>query len=158
MGRTPGPQPTPGRLFVSDPNYLEANAKGVSMKRLIRPLTTVVFLVTLAVIGSIMNRDNRASAQMSGPTVTIGAPLPLPVTGSVAISGNAPANPLEVRDVDNRDRQAYEQNSGVLIPVGVRSGQVHFTDIPAGKRLVLDQISASLDLPVGVTAFMTVFC
>ena len=35
-----------------------------------------------------MNRQAAQAADPAGPTVTIGAPLPLPVTGSVAVTGN----------------------------------------------------------------------
>jgi hypothetical protein len=44
-------------------------------------------VLILAAIGTVMNRQ-AARADVTGPTVAIGAPLPLPVTGTVAVTGN----------------------------------------------------------------------
>jgi hypothetical protein len=70
----------------------------------------------LAVVGSFMNSRSANAQGGAGPTVTIGAPLPLPVTGSVSstvtgtvglVSGasvrvnNTVTDPVRVRNVND---------------------------------------------------------
>jgi len=43
-------------------------------------------ILTMAALGTVMNRQ--AAQAQGGPTVTIGAPIPLPVSGTVAVTGN----------------------------------------------------------------------
>ena len=58
----------------------------VSGHRYKNHLIAAAVLSVLATIGTIMN-SRQASAQDGGPKVTIDSPIPLPVTGTVGISG-----------------------------------------------------------------------
>ena len=49
-------------------------------------------VLILAAIGSVMNRQAAQAQGPGGPTVTIGSPLPLPVTGTVAATQSGPWN------------------------------------------------------------------
>ena len=42
-------------------------------------------VVILAAIGTVMNRQAARAQGQGGPTVTIGAPIPLPVTGTLVL-------------------------------------------------------------------------
>jgi hypothetical protein len=63
---------------------------------------------------------------------------PVPVTGTVSVS-NLGGTPLPVRDVDNPARQPF-QASIIEPPLGTPN-PVFFT-VPAGKRLVIEYVSA----------------
>ena len=66
---------------------------------------------------------------------------PVPVTGTVSVS-NLGGAPLPVRDVDNPARQPFQANI-IDIPIGLPN-PVFFT-VPAGKRLVIEYVSADIE-------------
>ena len=81
------------------------------MQKLRSKLFVLAVVGILAVVGTIISSRN-AKAAGGGPTVTIGDPLPLPVTGTVnVVSTNA--NPLIVKQ--------SVQNSFSIPPLKSRS-------------------------------------
>jgi hypothetical protein len=72
---------------------------------------------------------------------------PLPVTGSVGLSGNTAASPLLVRDVDNPARHRFQQ----LLTLGSDpngGGELKII-VPANQLLVIETVSALFNLPTG---------
>jgi hypothetical protein len=113
-------------------------------------LVTTAALAGLAFVGSLMTPP-QAVAQNPSPgsaPVNIVSPLPLPVSisGTPTINfANTAANPLLVRDVDNPARNFVRLNFNVAQPAGTGSGLICFESgytVPAGKRLVIDDVSA----------------
>jgi hypothetical protein len=138
------------------------------MQTLRNKLTAVAVMASLAVIGSIMNsRDLSAQPNGNGSApVTIVGPLPVPVSGAmtvsgaiaaaqsgawnVGIAGNSAANPLNVKNVDERGRNPFQErficftgpgNSGRCTAVG--------NAVPPNKRLVIEHVSAALITDTG---------
>jgi hypothetical protein len=102
----------------------------------------------------------RASAQRGGPPTTpveIVAPVPVPISGNVGITGtaavqvtNTATNPVRIRNVDNPVQQAVTFSAEVVVPDG-SFGEINsnaFT-VPAGKRLVLEYVSGHASLQPG---------
>jgi hypothetical protein len=138
------------------------------MQTLRNKLTAVAAIASLTVIGSIMNsRDLSAQPNGNGSApVTIVGPLPVPVSGAmtvsgaiaasqsgawnVGIAGNSAANPLNVKNVDERGRNPYQErltcftgpgNAGRCTAVG--------SAVPPNKRLVIEHVSAALVTDTG---------
>jgi len=134
-------------------------------------------LIALGTIGMVMNHGASPVALRAagGPTVTIENPLPLPVTGGVSITGtpnvnvantpnvnvnntpnvhvtnsptvqvgNSSASPVPTVATDNPALQAF-QYSNSSSTIGSQ-----FT-VPAGKTLVIEQVSFTCLEPVGST-------
>ncbi|HEX9422473.1 MAG TPA: hypothetical protein VF899_04470 [Pyrinomonadaceae bacterium] len=59
------------------------------------------------------------------------------------------ASPVPVRDVDNPARQPFTAQFSVFIPNGYDHGLEDMSDVPAGKRVVIEHISALTRLPSG---------
>ena len=78
------------------------------------------------------------------PTVAVAN---FPATTSVAIDGSAntvkidTTNPLPVRDVDNPARQPFKAFNSIGLPIGQTFGFLPMTTVPAGKVLVIDDVS-----------------
>lgn len=121
-----------------------------------------VFALTGVFLSS---HQTHAQARTGGPTVTIDpSQLPLPVTGSTAVSGtvsatqsgpwnvginnNSVANPLQIRDVDSPGNQPA-MGGDQCIASGSRCNFDSLYTVPAGKRLVVEYASASGLLPAG---------
>jgi hypothetical protein len=138
------------------------------MQTLRNKLTAVAAIASLAVIGSIINsRDLSAQPNGNGSApVTIVGPLPVPVSGAmtvsgaiaasqsgawnVGIAGNSAANPLNVKNVDERGRNPYQArltcstvagNAGRCTALG--------NAVPPNKRLVIEHVSAALVTDTG---------
>lgn len=132
------------------------------MKRFARVL---VVILGLAVIGSVVSLvpQKNATAQ-GGPTVTIGNPIPLPVTGSVSatVSGQVGINgavgvtnqivpdriiPLFV-DAEEAARNPYTASCVISLPPGNIAGdticQLNQEPLPGRARLVIDTISGNM--------------
>src|SRR5215831_19236684 len=105
----------------------------------------------LAVVGSLMN-SRKANAQGGSLRVTIGAPLPVPVslTGSNTISGtvglapgaslrinNTVTDPVRVRNV-NDAIQPFQAEGFCSAPAGVAGCAATIFTVPAGKRAVVE--------------------
>jgi len=152
--------------------YTGTAKRGFTMNKFRSHLLATAALVTLAVIGSVMS-SRRADAQ-GGPGVTIVAPLPLPVTGTVNASqsgvwnvglqgtpnvnvanvpgvlvGNSKTNAVWIRDANEAGQPAHANVSFVLNDGISVSSQVHIYLVPAGKVLVLEYASVSCFLPAG---------
>jgi len=136
-------------------------------------------LLGLATLGSIMNQhstNGTLRAADGGPTVTIGGPLPLPTTAAqsgawnvgitgtpgvtaaqggtwnVGITGTPNvnvANHVTVKNVDEKGRNPYMQTT--FQNCGTNSGlcDLYFPAVPAGKRLVVEHVSANIGLNPG---------
>lgn len=76
---------------------------------------------------------------------------PLPVTGTVSVS-NLGSSPLPVRDLDNPAFQPFMSALNVLISPGPSGTfvKIPFGDkVPAGKRLVIEHVSALIAVDAG---------
>jgi hypothetical protein len=92
--------------------------------------------------------DHRVGAAPAPSTVNVDVVnTPLPVTGSVGLSGNTAANPLLVRDVDNPARHRY-QNQVILQNDANGGGELQFF-VPANQLLVIETVSVLFNLPSG---------
>lgn len=86
------------------------------------------------------------------PAVTVSN---FPATTNVAIDSSAntvkidPTNPLIVRDVDNPARQPYANFRTIILDDGAAGSTIFFSDVPAGKRLVIEEISVRGYAPPG---------
>jgi len=56
---------------------------------------------------------------------------------------------VQVRDVDERGRAPYMQFQGRSCPGGAQICEVVFPAVPAGKRLVLEHVNASINFAAG---------
>jgi len=131
------------------------------MKKFKKQLITAGVLTVLAVIGTIMDaRKVQAQGPSDGLSVKIVNPLPVPVTGSFSINGNSAANPLLVRSIDSPGRQPFESSATLTVN---SSNQVIYTfpAVPAGKRLVVEFLSAEAfafsGTPTAAVAHFAVF-
>jgi len=114
-------------------------------------------VLLLAAIGTVMNRQ-AARADVPGPTVTIGAPLPLPVTGTVSVTGNVGINgtpnvhvantltaPVPTLDISKSASQHVELaciNAMPLFPEGCfpTLGQGGVFTVPAGQNFMVTSV------------------
>jgi hypothetical protein len=130
------------------------------MKRYKNHLIAAAVLSVLAVIGTIMN-SRQVSAQ-GGPTVTIGSPIPLPVTGSTTVSGTVAATQSGVWNVGINGTPNVHVTNPATAPVlflnvndpgripyqaaqecvtGVASCEASFQSVPSNRRLVVQHVS-----------------
>lgn len=97
------------------------------------------------------------------PTTTVGTTL-VAVRGTPSVNvasgtirvANASTNPVQVQNV-NDATNPYEQRLVITINPGNQQNNGAFTNFPAGKRLVIEHISASATVPSGqkITAYFT---
>jgi len=135
------------------------------MNKLKTNLVVAAAFAVLAIIGTIMNAQY-ATAQQQGPpdglAVRLVSPLPLPVTGNVVITGtptvnfgNTAANPLFVRNPDEPGRNPYQERKSFTFTstdsCGGNNCDVTFGLVPAGKRLVVTDVSGELGLQGGAS-------
>jgi len=120
--------------------------------------------MVLASIGAFMNHGFQVSARAAdgGPTVTVGGPLPLPVSAAqngawnVGITGTprvTVGNTVVVKNVDEKGRIPYQE--GRAIPCSTSLCFLYFNPVPAGKRLVIENVSGQVDVgipSVGINA------
>ena len=57
-------------------------------------------------------------------------------------------NTPDVRDADNPARQGFQQEVGVKVEEGGNTGLTDF-EVPAGKRLIIEYVSAEVHTPAG---------
>jgi len=115
----------------------------------------------LALDVNVVNTPN-VLAHQSGPW-TVGAsqsgtwsvaanqsgPWSVSLNGSPTVQlNNSPTNPLSVRDVNNPDMQPFQRELDALIPPGQFTATDSLT-VPAGKRLVIDFASETVNVPTG---------
>jgi hypothetical protein len=126
------------------------------MSRLRNKLIVLAAVGILAVVGSLMN-SRRANAQSGSLRVTIGAPLPVPVsiTGSSTISGtvglasgasvrvnNTVTDPVRVSNV-NDAIQPFQASNFCSGTAGTGGCAVTIFTVPAGKRAVVEYYNGS---------------
>jgi hypothetical protein len=78
--------------------------------------------------------SRQATAQDGGPKVTIESPIPLPVTGSLGLTGTANVNitnpadrPVLVRDAENPARHRFQADKECSLSSGVVQCEMSFT-------------------------------
>src|ERR1051326_375447 len=137
------------------------------MKRFHKPLIAIAILGLLSIIGAIRT-SHEAVAQNPNPgsaPVNIVGPFPLPVTGLTTVSGAVAATQsgawkvgvngtvTVVPAADLKPYQERKQFNWVINPpcnFGGQSCEFSFSTVPAGKRLVVENISGSLVVNAGV--------
>ena len=72
--------------------------------------------------------------------VNIVSPLPLPVTGSIEVTT---IDPLPTRDADVAAREPVQFRTSTTLFTG--QGKVVLVTVPAGKRLVIEHVSGSVN-------------
>jgi hypothetical protein len=86
------------------------------------------------------------------PTVAVSN---FPATTNVGIDSSAntvkidPAAPVLVRDVDNPARQSYANLRTINLAAGQFAQTIFFSEVPAGKQLVIEEVSVSGHAPTG---------
>jgi hypothetical protein len=137
----------------------------------------VAGVAVLATVGSVMNQHSNIGslhAADGGPTVTVGGPLPLPTTAaqngvwnvgitgtpSVSISGTpnvavtgtpnvSVTNHVAIRNVDEKGRIPYMQTTFQSCAPTSGLCDLNFPAVAAGKRLVVERVSANIGLNPG---------
>ena len=109
------------------------------------------------------------SAQQSGtwnvgingtPTVTVSN---FPATTNVGIDSQAntvkidTTNPLPVRDVDNPALQPFQQEFDNLFIANGSYGVQQTFPVPAGKRLIMEEVSLQCGVPIGDVPWVAIF-
>lgn len=110
----------------------------------------IAFAGLLALIGAVSlltPQTGHGQTEVVGPTkpvLVVNSPSePVPVTGTVSVS-NLGGSPLPVRDVDN-GQQPFHRTVPVFYPSGSGGVTTVFT-VPAGKRLIIETVSARAEL------------
>jgi hypothetical protein len=110
----------------------------------------VALMLVSSVYAGAQSGNANTNAQGSAP-VTIVSPLPLPVTGTVAVTGvplsitvnNSAANAVPVRLVDDREPAQFRSvNNGIKNGIGL----VTLVTVPAGKQLVVEHVSLGANI------------
>ena len=119
-------------------------------------LAAAAGLLILAIAGALMD-THKVAAQ--APTLVTVTNTPLPVTGSLHITGSSHAplpvrvthvdTPVDVRDVENPARQIFEKIISGPIPISGTSLTTTIFTAPLGKRLVIEYVSARILMPLG---------
>jgi hypothetical protein len=112
----------------------------------------LVFPASLAMFGTVFNpgsalAQDAASAAQGAAPVRITGPLPLPVTGSTTVSGPVAVKQdgvwtVNIRNLDEPGRAPFQAQ----ITASATSSPT-LSGIPAGKRLVIQHVSANLITP-----------
>jgi hypothetical protein len=91
-------------------------------------------------------------ANSDAVTVVNSPSQPIPVTGTTTVVGSVTIDsktPLSVRDIDEPALQPFQQEIGINLADGIGEGEAPSAAVPAGKRFVVDFISAQASLPAG---------
>ena len=72
--------------------------------------------------------------------------------------GNTTASPVLVRDVDNPARQPFQAGVNVTLNQPTAAFVQTVAIVPAGKRLVIEYVSAIADVPVDQKVVISVLC
>lgn len=125
----------------------------------------LILLVTSSLFGQSADQSKQAdaAAQPGGGTQTVNAQqsgswtIGLdPVRNTVRL-GNSEADPLPVKVISNAaGRKAYQKRISFDIAVGASQGSVSFP-IPAGKRFVIENMTAVVRLPPGIQPYLHIF-
>jgi len=118
------------------------------MNRFKNHLIAAGLLSVLAIIGTIMN-SHRVAAQgpPTGMSVNIVNPLPVPVTGTVGVTGTQNVNvanpataPVLFLNVNDPGRIPYQK------VISAKGPFLTFPAVPSGHRLVLQHVSINLSI------------
>src|SRR5262245_51844829 len=141
---------------LAKPMWMSTLAKAVS-------LSTVALAVTLALTPQHTSAAAPASSQVQ---VVNTSAQPVPVNGTVGATqsgawnvgingtptvtiGNAPTAPIPTRNVDEYDRQPFQQSIAVQLMAGEQSDISSTITVPAGKRLVIENVAGQVVVPPG---------
>src|SRR5205809_933280 len=123
-----------------------------------KSVAIAVALTGLAAFAYLM-QPAKVVAQAGGPTVTIGGPLPLPVTGTLGINGTATVNvangvnsPVPIQgaiNVKNAPGVEPYQCHLEIQSAALVGTETACQAVPANKRLVVEHISAVAGGPAG---------
>jgi hypothetical protein len=119
------------------------------MNRFKNHLIAAAVFSVLAIIGTMMNSRPSVLQAAGGPTVTIDqAQLPLPVQGSLGITGtanvkvtNPAAAPVLALNVNDPGRIPYQSMLFSICPDGSLFCAFAFPTVPSGHRLVIQHVS-----------------
>lgn len=111
-------------------------------RSLIALIGQLALIVTIVALVPLVSRgQGKQNAPPPFDVKVINSPSePVPVTGTVSVS-NLGGTPLPVRDVDNPARQPFQAN--IIEAPPFIPNPVFFT-VPAGKRLVIEYVSADI--------------
>jgi hypothetical protein len=126
----------------------------------------LILLVTSSLFGQSADQSKQADAAAQpgggGGTQTVNAQqsgswtIGLdPVRNTVRLA-NSEADPLPVKVISNGGRKAYQKRISFDIAVGASQGSVSFP-IPAGKRFVIENMTAVVRLPPGIQPYLHIF-
>jgi hypothetical protein len=109
-------------------------------------------MLATASAGVILLTSHEGVAQPGKPVtpVSLVSPLPVPVTGSVGVSGGAVAvsnpltSPIPVHIVNEAVQEPFQTGADPMVFTGSFAA-VHMVTAPAGKRLVIEHVSALID-------------
>ena len=111
----------------------------------------VAVFATLGLVGMFMSAHHVTAAPPPppGPTVTIGGPLPLPVSGTIGLQpdasllvSNPATNPVLVRDVDRSGLTPTPFQTRVLCPNANGTACIGSFNVPSDQRLLIQYVSA----------------
>jgi hypothetical protein len=114
----------------------------------------LAFLALLLVANSMISRPAQAQNPNAGSApVRIVSPLPLPIAGSTSIAGavqvvNGSSSPLLVRNMDEPALNPYQEKKFSLC-AGEFCNLPDYSVVPAGKRLVITDVSGYVDVQGG---------
>ncbi len=121
-------------------------------------------LVLLTAVGSLINSHHTAARADGGPVITIGGPVPLPVTAPVPLKvtgdttvsgtvtvGNTALLPVPTRSLDNPALQPVQFFQAKNTATSTSPDLLSFP-VPSGKRLVIEYVSIECLVPQNVAA------
>ena len=145
-----------------------------NMNRLLQiVLSGVVLLALAALLGQHHGGASYAAPPASSVVVTNTSAQPVPIhltdssvpvsgtvnlaaTTSVGIAGNSALTPFFVRDVDNPAAQPFSAKALFSWANGEFLANAFIVAVPPGKRLVIEFVSANVNMPPGQKPYHTV--
>jgi hypothetical protein len=110
-------------------------------------IASISLLALIGMIALMTPRTGQSQTEAVGPpkpVLVINSPSePVPVTGMVNV-GNLGNSPLPVRDVDN-GRQPFQETTTISL-VGDSGHSTTIFTVPAGKRFIIETVSAHAEL------------
>ena len=138
------------------------------MNKLRSKIVVAALFVALGLVGALMNSQQAiAQGPVTGVPVSIVQPVPVPVTGTVGISGiptmrlapesnvgiagNSEANALWIRDSDNPARHPFTLAQQQVSAGGGPGIEIGLGTVPSGQRYVIEHYEVDCNLNPGTT-------